>query len=150
LAWEDGKPQYGFDGSFTHLSAAPLGALVGAHWTGGAVSGSGNLQLSGRSAEDLAASAAGTVHFDWQHGAGLARAGLAGAGLAAAESAFDDWSGTAAIQDGKVVLGENTLRARRKSSSLVGSIPFSGPVELTVAPVGGRQVAGSTPKPAVK
>jgi hypothetical protein len=145
FAWVDDKPQYGFDGSFTHVSAVPLGALVGSHWTGGPVSGTGSLQLGGRSAADLTASAAGTLHFDWQHGAGLVTKELT-----TVEMVFDDWSGTATIQGGKVVLGENTMLARRKSSALAGSIPFAGPVDLTVAPAAGGQAAGSPAKQAVK
>jgi len=140
FAWADGKPQYQVEGSFSQLSAEPLGELLGGHWTGGPVSGGGNAQLSGRNEADLAASATGTLHFDWQHGAGLA----------VSETGFDDWRGTAAIQSGKAVLGENTLRAQRKSSSLAGSIPFGGPVVLTVAPASKRPMAGLAPNQAVK
>jgi len=145
FAWTDGKPRYGFDGSFTHVSAVALGTLVGGAWTGGPVSGTGSLQVSGRNAADLAASAAGTLHFDWQHGGGLVAAGLA-----AAATSFDDWSGTAAIQAGKVVLGENTLLARRKSSSVAGFVPWGGPAEFAVAPEDGKPAAVSAPKQAVR
>jgi len=131
FSWADDKPQYAFDGSFTGLNAAPLGALLGGNWAGGPVGGSGNVELSGRTSADLAASAKGTVHFEWQHGSGLA------VGEAEATS-FDDWSGTSAIQGGKLLLGDNLLALRRRKSSLAGSIPFSGPasgaVGLTVAP----------------
>jgi len=123
LSWADDKPRYAFDGSFANLKAAPVGALVGGQWTGGPVSGSGDVQLSGRGAADLAATATGTLHFDWRRGAGLAAA-----------ASFDEWSGTAAIGGGKVELGENSLRLKRKSLALVGAIPFGGPVRLAVAP----------------
>lgn len=132
FTWTDDKPQYAFDGSFAGVNAAPLGALIGAHWTGGPLSGEGSVQLSGRNAADLEKSALGTVHFDWKRGDGLT------VGETEAAS-FDDWSGTASIQGGKLQLGENSLAARRRKSSLTGTIPFSATgadaAKLTVAPV---------------
>ncbi len=143
LGWADGKPQYAFHGSFSHVSAASLGALLGNGWTGGPLNGDGSVELSGRSGADLAASATGTLHFDWQHGAGLVVDDAAG-------SSFDGWSGDATIQGGKAVLGENTLLVRRKPSSLAGTIPFSGPAVLSAD--GGKQAPASaaSPKQAVK
>jgi hypothetical protein len=68
FAWTDDKPQYSLEGSFSRLNAAPVGGLINAVWSGGPVSGTGSVQLSGLTAKDLAASASGTVHFDWLHG----------------------------------------------------------------------------------
>ena len=72
------------------------------------------------------------MHFDWKRGDGLT------VGETEAAS-FDDWSGTASIQGGKLQLGENSLAARRRKSSLAGTIPFSATgadaAKLTVAPV---------------
>jgi len=132
IGWADDKPQYAFDGSFADLKAAALGAMLGGGWTGGPVSGSGEVRLSGRRMADLAASATGTVLFDWQRGAGLT------VGNTAAPQ-FDDWSGTAAIAGGTVELGENLLRLKRKALVLAGTISFSGPVKLAVAPAVAKQ-----------
>jgi hypothetical protein len=145
LGWADGKPQYAFHGSFAHLNAALLGSLLGNGWTGGPLNGDGSVELSGRSGADLAASATGTLHFEWQHGAGLAVAD-------GSQSSFDGWSGDATIQGGKAVLGENTLLVRRKLSTLAGTIPFSGPAALTATAEGGKPApaATSSPKQAVK
>lgn len=131
FTWADDKPQYAFDGNFTDVSAAALSAMIGSHWTGGPVSGSGTVKLSGRDAADLEASASGTVQFDWKRGDGLV--------VGEAEpTSFEDWSGTAVVQGGKLQLGENTLLTRRRKSSLAGTIPFSETgaeaVKLTVAP----------------
>ena len=142
LTWVDDKPQYAFDGSFTGVNAAPLSAMIGSHWTGGPLSGTGSVQVSGRAATDLAASATGTVHFEWQHGAGLA------VGDAEAAS-FDDWSGTGTIQGGKLLLGENSLTFRRRKSSLTGTIPFSATgveaAKLAVAPAEVRAAEAKKP-----
>jgi hypothetical protein len=137
FAWADDKPQYAFDGSFAGLNATQLGTLLGGHWTGGPVSGEGKVQLSGRTTEELSSSAAGTVHFSWLHGAGLA------VGETEATS-FDEWSGTATIQGNQLLLDENALTIRRKKSSLAGTIALSGPAErpakLTVAPEDSKPV----------
>jgi hypothetical protein len=169
FAWTGNKPGYAFDGSFSGLNAASVGAMLGSQWTGGPVSGSGSVQLSGATAKDLAASASGDLKFDWVHGsistAGSTTDPTAGAvtGSAAAATAsqeasshevrakeerpeevrFDEWRGTPKIQGGKVQVGENALRAGKRSSSLGAVIPFGGPVKLAVGPSAGKLAANA-------
>jgi hypothetical protein len=146
FAWTGDRPEYSFDGSFGKFSGAALGSLLNVPWTGGQVSGSGKLTVSGLSAKELSASAAGELHFDWLHGV-LTTAPSQGARLPEArvqearlqethlqETKFDHWSGTATIQGGKAQIGENELLAGKRTSSLAGVIPFASPVRLTIAP----------------
>ena len=61
------KPAYSFEGQFRKLSAPAVGALLGLRWAGGGFDGNGKIELSGYSANDLAASAKGALHFEWRH-----------------------------------------------------------------------------------
>jgi hypothetical protein len=53
---------------------------------------------------------------------------------------FDAWSGDLKLGQGKVELGDNALKAGRKSSSFTGSLIFGGPVKLAASP---EKAAGS-------
>jgi hypothetical protein len=128
FAWNDDKPEYALEGSFTHINGSSLGTLAESRWTGGTIDGDGKISLSGETSKLLSGSAAGEVHFDWQHGAIVL-----GDKPASAESRFDDWSGTAAIQAGKVQIGVNSMRDGRRTSAVAGSIPFGGAAKLTLA-----------------
>ena len=140
FAWTGAKPEYTFEGSFSRLNATAVGELVNAQWTGGPVSGSGSIQLSGLTAKDLQASAVGNLRFDWLHGA-LSTASIAAAASPDAratetkpETKFDDWNGTVSIQGGKAQLGKNGLILGKRNSSMAGTIPLGGPVKLSVVP----------------
>jgi hypothetical protein len=132
LNWNiGGKPEYALDGSFSRLNAGSLGSLLEAEWSGGTVSGSGKIQLSGLTAKDLASSASGEVRFDWPHGS-LSTSPNASQATPSQEIRFEDWSGTVAIQGGKAQFGENALVAQKHRASLEGEIPFGGPVRLMI------------------
>ena len=144
FAWAEDKPEYSFDGNFSHLNAASLGVFLDSRWTGGPVSGNGSVQLSGLTAKELATSASGNLQFKWEHGV---------IATASQETHFDDWSGKIAIQGGKAQVGENVLRTGKRSSSIAGMIPFGGPVKLTVEPSADRLAANPAhpgARPAVK
>jgi hypothetical protein len=132
LAWTGAKPEYTFEGSLSRLSAPAVGELVNAQWTGGPISGSGSIQLSGLTAKDLQTSAVGNLRFDWLHGV-LSRTTASPDGPAH-EDKFDDWNGTVSIQGGKAQLGKNEQTLGKHSSSMVGTIPLGGPVKLSVVP----------------
>ena len=80
------KPSYSFEGRFEKLSPAAVGQLLGQHWSGGDFAGNGKIELAGFAENDLAATAHGTLHFDWKRGA------VAGEQTPAALSRFDLWS----------------------------------------------------------
>jgi hypothetical protein len=131
LGWVSGKPEYGIEGSFSRLNGGLLGSLVNANWSGGTVSGSGNIQLSGLTAKDLASSASGEIRFDWPHGV-LSTSPKTPQAAPTQEIRFDDWSGTVAIRGGKAQVGENTLVTEKHHASVEGEIPFGGPVRLII------------------
>jgi AsmA-like protein len=158
FTWTAGKPVYAIDGNLTHLNAESLGALMESKWSGGPLSGRGSIQLSGLNANELTASAAGGLRFDWPDGeiplaAKEAEKGVArddakddaqdGKDERLEETRFDDWSGAVSVQGGKAQLGENTMRAGRRSLRIAGAAPLGGPVKLTIAPSELRSVARS-------
>ena len=132
MSWVSGKPEYDFDGGFSRLNAGLLSSIINTKWSGGAVSGSGKIQLSGLTAKELATSASGEIRFDWPHGVLLASA-KASQEARAQEIRFDDWSGTVAIRGGKAQVGENTLVMGKQHASVEGEIPFGGPAKLTIS-----------------
>jgi AsmA-like C-terminal region len=163
-SWTDTGLKYALEGDFTKLSAASLGELLNGKrddedesgaataggWGGGPLSGSGSIQLSGLTGQQLAASATGSVRFDWPHGsisapsADVAATAAPTAPPAAAqipevsqqETHFDDWIGTATVQGGKVQLADNAMRQGKRSVSVAGVIPFGGSAKLSIGPVG--------------
>jgi hypothetical protein len=109
------------------------------NWSGGAISGSGSIQLSGLTSQQLAASATGTVHFSWPHGS------IPSPTTPGTELRFDDWSGIATIGNAKAQLAENTMRQAKRSTSLAGAFPFGGPPKLAIAPTPAKPAASSNP-----
>jgi len=112
------------DGAFKQIAPTQAGQLVGAIWTGKAISGAGMVEFSGAARKDLAASAKGQLQFEWKEGT-FAQA-------APSLARFDRWSGTASIAGGKLELGENRLKFRGGEGVVRGVIPFSGTAKLTV------------------
>jgi hypothetical protein len=129
------KPSYTLDGQFEKVSPAALGQLLGQHWSGGALDGNGKVQLAGFSGKDLAASAKGTLHFEWQHGA---VAGGSGAGAAPRVlGRFDRWSADGDIANGAVTFKDS--RVKRGSDSV--------PVQASVTLADPPRAAFAAPKP---
>ena len=87
-----GSPVYALEAKFAGLKPAALGKLIGQEWTGGDFAASGKMELGGFAAKDLAASAKGTLHFDWRHGA----AGLSGEICDAMMRRLPPWRGSTA------------------------------------------------------
>jgi hypothetical protein len=168
-AWNGNQLTYKLTGDFSGLSGAQLGALLGHSpkaakpesgetddtdekpaaavnagvWAGGPVDGSGKIELSGLTEKELAASAAGTLHFHWVKGSLPVSAASAAAGSDTAQTPtaaskgvqavhFDAWTGDATIGGGKIVLGSNTLNQSKHASAVVGDIPFGGPARLMI------------------
>lgn len=135
-------PQYNVTAHFNRLNAAAVGQLLASHWSGGPISGDAKVELAGFTSKDLAASAKGTLHFDWRHGSIAQPAAVAtdpDATAANAESAslpmqnaplssltrFDRWSGTAQIGDGTIALGQNQLFSSARKTTVGGSVAFT-------------------------
>ena len=128
------KPGYSFDGKVENLNAAVVGQMLGQRWIGGTISASGTVDLEGYTDKDFAASANGTLHFEWARGTVSA---IVGTGESRTEAPpvsltrFDRWSGDAAIASGAVTLGENLVTLRLHSDSIAGSVKFGDPPEVS-------------------
>jgi len=120
-----GKPAYALEGQFEKLSPPELGKLLGLRWSGGTFNGNGKLELSGFTGKDLAASAKGALHFDWQHGA----AGPQPAALAR----FDRWVADAEIANGSVTLKQNQVHAASRNATVQASVAIADPPKAVFA-----------------
>jgi hypothetical protein len=130
------KPSYALEGQFEKVSPAALGQLLGQSWSGGVFGGSGNIQLAGFSGKDLAASAKGTLHFEWQHGT---VAGASGTGpVPKALARFDRWTADGDIANGALTLKQSQVK---RGSGIV-------PVQASVALADPPKAAFVAPKPA--
>lgn len=129
------KPDYTFDAQFQKLNASDVGSLLGLRWTGGAFDADGDIQLSGYSGEDLAASAKGTLHFDCRRGA----VGNQPSASSKAEPVpkmlgrFDRWTGDAAIANGTITLGQNQIAAGGRKQSVDATVTFADPPVVSFA-----------------
>jgi len=123
------RPEYALTGTFEKLSPAAMGDLLGQHWTGGVLDADGKVELTGFTGADLAASAKGTLHFEWRRGTMLQ--GTSDQDDSPAR--FERWTGDAVIAGGKIVLGENRMLKAGRTRSLNGSMQLELPPKFTFA-----------------
>jgi hypothetical protein len=131
------KPSYTLKGDFQNLEVAGVGTLLGLHWTGSPLSGTANVNLSGYTDEDLAASAKGRLHFEVRQGS-IATPGRVPTAttaksrqITAALARFAGWTGDAAIQNGAIELGQNTIVTGNGKRSAAATITFATPPEVS-------------------
>lgn len=117
-ATDKDKPAYSLEGQFHNLSPQAVGQLVGQRWSGGTFEANGKVDLSGYMEADLIASAKGTVHFEWKHGA-------AGAQVPASLARFDRWTADAEIANGSATLKQNEVEHGAKKASVEAALTFS-------------------------
>jgi AsmA family len=129
IGWDSGKPEYDLLVTFTQFSGSAVGALLDSRWTGGTMDGGGKVTLSGLTPKDLGSSALGDVRFDWRHGSMIAASAPP-----VGELHFERWVGVGTIAVGKIRIDDNTVVAGRGRYSVEGTIPFGGPVKLTLNP----------------
>ena len=135
------KPSYALEAQFDKLSPPEIGHLLGLRFSGGTFDGNGKIELAGFTAADLAASAKGDLHFDWQHGAVTAATGSVPPALAR----FDHWTADAEIADGALTLKENQVKRGTHTALVQASVtladtpqvafPASTPVPAAIKPV---------------
>jgi hypothetical protein len=135
------RPGYTFEGSFEKLSPAAVGQLVGQRWSGGMFNAGGKIDLTGFTGEDLAASAKGTMHFDWQHGA------MAGGAVPAALARFDRWSGDAEIGGGSAAVKESAAERGGRKQAVAGSVTLEAAVPGSGARVSFEAAKAEAGKP---
>ncbi len=134
------KPIYQLEGHFEKLNPQAVGQLVGQRWSGGPLDGDGKLELAGFTGSDLAGSASGTLHFEWQHGA------ISGPGaVPAVLSRFDHWVADAEIAHGALTLKDNQVKRGSAVTPVQASVPLAESPRVAFAPL--KQ---ATPKPSGK
>jgi hypothetical protein len=128
------KPSYSLQGQFQKLSPAAVGELLGLRWSGGAFDADGQIDLSGYTDKDLAASAKGTLHFEWRHGAvGAPAASSAAAPAPPALARFDRWTADAEIANGAITLKQNEVRQGARKRAVEAVVTLEAPPRVTFA-----------------
>jgi len=130
------KPAYTIEGHFEKLSPAAVGRVVGQTWTGRSLAGDAKVELSGFTEEELAASAKGTLKFDWEHGAvGMGdEAPPVAEAVPATLARFDKWTADAEIADGKVTLKNSQVLQGARKRPMEGALTLASPPRVTWAP----------------
>jgi hypothetical protein len=130
------KLAYSLDGDFQKLNATDVGRLLGLRWSGEALSGSGNLDLSGYTGDDLSASAKGTLHFEVRRGIIATAKPVTAASpskpllIPASLAHFDRWTADATIANGNILLGQNQIISGSRKQSVEATITFGDPPQL--------------------
>jgi hypothetical protein len=117
------KPEYKTEASFNGLNPAQVGQLAELKGSGGTISGSGKLELSGFTDEDLGKSAKGAMHFEWQHGT------VTGAGVPPVLTRFDKWSGDATVADGGLTLQNAEAQHGSRKVAVDVAVTFGTPAK---------------------
>jgi hypothetical protein len=118
------KPTYSLEGSIDKAAASPLCALFKLRCTGGPIDATGKLTLAGLSAEDLASSASGTLHFDWR--SGTVNASMAPKALAR----FTRWTADGVIGHNTVILAQSEVQQGAHKSPAGATITFADPPKI--------------------
>ena len=127
-----GKPGYALEGRFDKLSAVAVGQLLGENWSGRSFDADGKIELSGFTDKDLASSAKGTMHFDWERGLMKPASGPAGSGAIPEELArFDRWTADADVAKGAITLKKNQVQQGARKGSVEGSLTFGTPPKVS-------------------
>jgi uncharacterized protein involved in outer membrane biogenesis len=125
------KPVYTLEAKFEKLSPQAVGQLIGQKWSGGPFQADGKMDLSGFTDKDLAASAKGTLHFDWHHG--VAAAEDPADSIPAALARFDRWTADAAIANRTITLQQNQTQQGSRKQAVAGTLTFADPPKVTFA-----------------
>lgn len=127
------KPAYAIEGSVEKADASAVCQLVGLHCSGGPIAAQGKVDLAGFSAADLAASAKGSMHFEWRRGAVTNETGL----QAPAELAhFALWTGDAGIAQGAITVEQNTVTQGANRLTVLATVPLANPPHIRFAAPG--------------
>jgi hypothetical protein len=122
------KPDYQLTGQFEQLNAPDLGRLLGMNWSGNPIAGSGEIELVGFTDHDLAASAKGSLHFDWRHGAVGEEQDTDTPPIL---SHFDRWTADAQIADGAITLKQNQVQRGKSKVAIDASATFGDPPRVS-------------------
>jgi hypothetical protein len=120
------KPSYALEAQFDKLSPPALGQLLGLRFSGGTFDANGKIELTGFTAADLAASAKGALHFDWQHGSVAAASGFVPPALAR----FDRWTADAEIAKGALTIKENQVKRGANITPVQAGVTLADPPKV--------------------
>lgn len=132
---DEARPTYSLECQFQKLAPAAVGKLLGMKWAGGALDADGKIDLSGFTAKDLAASAKGSLHFEWRRGTVETQSGVAAATgtIPEALKRFDSWTADAEIANGKIALTDNSVQLGVRKQTLEGALSFGEPPKVSFA-----------------
>jgi hypothetical protein len=132
---DQGKPAYTLEGQFEKLSPVLVGQSLGLNWSGRTINAEGKIELAGFTDKDLAASAKGTLHFDWRRGAMPPQqdASLPTEAVPPALTRFDRWTADADIADGKIALKKNEVQQGLQKRAVEGTLAFGNPPKVSLA-----------------
>jgi hypothetical protein len=136
-ASDETRPVYTLEGHFENLSPIEVGQMLGLKWSGGVFQADGKIELSGFSYTDLAASAKGSLHFDWRHGVVAAQNGASSETDAIPEplTRFDRWTADADIANGAATLKDNEVMQGARKRAVEGTLTFGDPPKVSFAPL---------------
>ncbi|MGA2349114.1 MAG: AsmA family protein [Terracidiphilus sp.] len=120
------KPSYVLEGRLEKLNSKAIGQLVGLRAAGSGFDGNGKIELAGFTGNDLAASAKGNLHFEWQRGTVAGPSGFVPAELAR----FDRWIADAEISNGALTLKENQVKRGTSSTAVEASVTLTDPPKI--------------------
>jgi len=132
------KPDYKLKGEFDKLNATDVGRLLGMNWSGNPIGGSGEVELAGFTDLDLAASAKGSLHFDWRHGSVAEQADMETPPILAH---FDRWSADAEIANGAITLKQNQVQRGARKAAIDVSAAFGDPPRVSFGQQQGARAA---------
>lgn len=136
-AADQSKPGYTLEGRLDKLSATAVGQLLGENWSGRSFDADGKIELSGFTDKDLATSAKGALHFNWERGSIRAASGPAGSGAIPEVLAhFDRWTADAEVANGAITLKKNQVQQGSHKGSVEGSLTFGTPPKVSFATPG--------------
>jgi len=126
------KPAYVFEGELKSLSGHAVCELLVLRCAGGLLNGKGKVELSGFTDSELAASAKGTLHFEWRHGA-IEENSAAQIEIPKALMHFDRWSADATIANNAVSLASSEVQQSSRRASVGATMTFANPPEVSFA-----------------
>jgi hypothetical protein len=125
------KPSYALEGQFAKLNPRAVGQLLGLRSSGGDFDGNGKVELTGFTGSDLAASAKGNLHFEWQHGSVGAVSSLPVVPPILAR--FDLWSADALIANDVLTLKGNQVRRGTRTQPVQATVTLADPPRIAFA-----------------
>jgi AsmA family len=125
------KPIYSFEAQAQKLSPVAVCQMFGLQCKGSTLEVSGKVDLSGFADKDLATSATGKLHFEWQQGAILGRSASDPPFVPAALGQFDLWVADGDIANSGITLRQSQVQLGSHKFAVDAAITFADPPRVT-------------------